>query len=58
MPTLSDYANLCDHCVYAPCICGNDPDNCASYIQKHGYGRSYGERKDGETDVERSSQSI
>ena len=35
MPKLSDYANLCDYCVYAPCVCGNDPDNCASYIQRH-----------------------
>lgn len=58
MPALSDYANLCDICVYAPCLCGNDPENCASYIQKHGFSFtnrndsaddgfcSYGERKD------------
>lgn len=42
MPTLSDWASLCDMCVYAPCVCGNDPDNCASYIQKQGI--SFGER--------------
>lgn len=46
MPKLTEFANLCDSCVYAPCICGNDPDNCASYIQKHGC--SYGERKEDE----------
>ncbi len=36
MPTLSDFASLCDYCVYAPCVCGNEPENCASYVQRHG----------------------
>lgn len=34
----ADFMNLCDFCVYAPCVCGNDPENCASYVQKHSMG--------------------
>lgn len=34
MMTLTDMFNICDTCVYAPCICGNDPDNCVLYIMK------------------------
>lgn len=36
MPNLTDFFNLCCYCVYAPCICGNDPENCASYVNRHG----------------------
>lgn len=36
MPNLTELFNLCDYCVYAPCVCGNDPENCASYVQRHG----------------------
>lgn len=30
--TLTEMFTLCDSCVYAPCICGNDPDNCVAYL--------------------------
>lgn len=45
----ADFMNLCDFCVYAPCVCGNDPENCASYVKKHGMGATpkKGERADG-----------
>lgn len=25
---------ICDSCVYAPCLCGNDSENCVSYVIK------------------------
>lgn len=31
--TLTEMFTLCDSCVYAPCICGNDPDNCVGYTE-------------------------
>ena len=31
---LTDMFTICDTCVYAPCICGNDPDNCVLYVMK------------------------
>lgn len=36
MPEWYEYANICEVCVYAPCICGNDPENCANYVKAHG----------------------
>ena len=36
MPTLTEFFNLCDYCVYAPCVCGNEPQNCANYVQRNG----------------------
>ncbi len=24
----------CDSCVYAPCLCGNDPENCVAYVMR------------------------
>lgn len=30
--TLTEMFNICDACVYAPCFCGNDPENCAKKI--------------------------
>lgn len=34
--TLEEMFNICDCCVYAPCICGNEPENCASYVLRNG----------------------
>lgn len=34
--TLTEAANICDFCVYAPCFCGNEPDNCVLYVERHG----------------------
>ena len=28
--------NLCNHCAYAPCFCGNEPENCVAYVQRNG----------------------
>ena len=36
MANLTELFNLCDYCVYAPCVCGNEPENCADYVQRHG----------------------
>lgn len=33
---LTEMFNICDYCVYAPCLCGDDPENCVSYIQRNG----------------------
>ena len=35
MLSLTELFNFCDYCVYAPCVCGNDPENCISYVQRH-----------------------
>lgn len=32
--TLTDIFNICETCVYAPCFCGNEPENCIMYAQK------------------------
>ena len=34
--TLTDMFTICDSCVYAPCLCGNEPENCISYVERHG----------------------
>lgn len=34
--TLAEMFNICDTCVYAPCLCGNEPENCVDYIQRNG----------------------
>ena len=31
--TLTEMFTICDSCVYAPCICGNDPENCVAYVR-------------------------
>lgn len=36
MMTLMEMFNLCDTCIYAPCLCGNEPENCIEYIMCHG----------------------
>ena len=33
---MTEYFNICNYCVYAPCVCGNDPENCASYAERSG----------------------
>lgn len=33
--TLKEMFNLCDVCVYAPCLCGNEPENCVAYVKRH-----------------------
>lgn len=33
---LTEMFNICETCVYAPCICGNEPENCIAYVQKNG----------------------
>ena len=33
--TLTEMANICDSCVYALCLCGNEPENCISYVERH-----------------------
>lgn len=32
--TLTEVFNICDTCAYAPCLCGNEPENCAAYIEQ------------------------
>lgn len=32
--TLTDMFTICDLCVYAPCFCGNDPENCVAYVMR------------------------
>lgn len=34
--TLTEMANICDTCVYSPCFCGNEPENCITYVAKSG----------------------
>lgn len=33
---LTEMFNICDTCVYAPCFCGNEPENCVDYLMKNG----------------------
>lgn len=34
---LTEIFNICDTCVYAPCLCDNEPENCVAYIERIGY---------------------
>lgn len=34
--TLTEMFNICDTCVYAPCFCGNAPENCIAYVRRNG----------------------
>ena len=34
--TLTEMFNICDNCAYIPCLCGNEPENCIDYTQRHG----------------------
>lgn len=40
--------NICDTCVYAPCLCYNEPENCVAYIERIDYNMDGG--TDNETD--------
>lgn len=31
---LTEMFNICENCVYAPCFCGNEPENCIAYAMK------------------------
>lgn len=33
---LTEIFNICDTCVYAPCLCANEPENCVAYIERIG----------------------
>lgn len=45
--TLTEMFTICDSCVYAPCFCGNDPENCVTYVMRTSDNGSHGKRKDG-----------
>lgn len=32
--TLTEMFTICDSCVYTPCLCGNDPENCVAYVMR------------------------
>ena len=32
--TLTEMFTICDSCVYAPCLCGSDPENCVAYVMR------------------------
>lgn len=29
---LTEMFNICETCVYAPCFCGNEPENCVNTV--------------------------
>lgn len=33
---LTEMFNICDTCVYAPCFCENEPENCTVRVQRNG----------------------
>lgn len=33
---LTEMFNICDTCVHAPSLCGNEPENCVAYAEQHG----------------------
>ena len=45
--TLTEMFTICDSCVYAPCLCGNDPENCVAYVMRTSF-IPHGEREDGD----------
>lgn len=32
--TITEMFAICDSCIYAPCLCGNDPENCVAYVMR------------------------
>lgn len=36
MADFAELMNICNYCAYAPCVCGNEPENCADYVRRHG----------------------
>lgn len=45
--TLTEMFTICDSCVYTPCLCGNDPENCVAYAMRTSF-IPHGEREDGD----------
>lgn len=41
--TLTEMFNICNSCVYAPCFCGNEPENCVAYLQSNTWVEKDGE---------------
>lgn len=35
--TLTEMFTICESCAYAPCLCGNDPENCAAYVMRNSH---------------------
>lgn len=35
--TLTEMITICDSCVYAPCLCGNAPENCVAYVMNNSF---------------------
>lgn len=33
---LTEMFNICDTCVYAPSLCGNESENCVDWLMRHG----------------------
>ncbi len=33
---LTEMLNICEICAYAPCLCGNEPENCVTYVERNG----------------------
>ncbi len=33
---LTEVFNICETCAYAPCLCGNEPENCVAYAERAG----------------------
>lgn len=36
MERLTEMFNICEACVYANFLCGDEPENCVSYLQRSG----------------------
>lgn len=33
---LTEMFNICDTCVYAPCLCGHEPESCVAHVERSG----------------------
>lgn len=36
MMKLTEMFNICDTCVYAPCLCGHEPESCVAHVERSG----------------------
>ena len=36
MMKLTEMFNICDTCVYAPCLCGHEPESCVDHVERSG----------------------
>lgn len=41
--TLTEIFSICNSCVYAPCFCGNESENCVAYLQSNTWSEKDGE---------------